>query len=263
MLLRFMLAAIDKPHRAARPHIAQLSRKKYLFSGAGTIRAILGRMKDRSMRNIFYIVLVVGALWLWQEGKLPGFGSAGAYDEQGNPVVLAFTFEGCGQHCAAGLSELKRRGVPFNELKVDLNNSDEENHKLWVKYGKTSFPLIAAGEQKVVGSSKAQLATLLAENFGEEYLTRTEQRYYKKHFHDDGSPKIVMYGTAWCPSCKKLRQEFKDNGVDYVDVDVEQSGDFDVMIKTLEIGGYPATWVGYTRINATTLSAIKKQTDVI
>ena len=98
MLLKFILVAIDNPHRAARPILLQLSRKKYLFSSAGIIRAILSRMKDRSMRNIFYIVLVVGALWLWREGKLPGFGSAGAYDEQGNPVVLAFTFEGCGQH---------------------------------------------------------------------------------------------------------------------------------------------------------------------
>ncbi len=39
------------------------------------------------------------------------------------------------------------------------------------------------------------------------------------------------------PSCKRLRKELSGEGVDYVGVDVEESGEFDVMTQTLEIGG--------------------------
>lgn len=60
------------------------------------------------------------------------------------------------------------------------------------------------------------------------------------------------------PGCKRLRKELSGEGVDYVEVDVEESGEFDVMTQTLEIGGYLTTWVGYTRVKGVTLSPLKK-----
>ena len=100
------------------------------------------------------------------------------------------------------------------------------------------------------------MAGILGINFGDEYLSRTEKRYYKNHFYADGSPKIVMYGTDWCPYCKKLREEFEANNVDYIEIDVEKSGEMETMLKTMEIYGYPATWVGYTRVNGSNLKAV-------
>ena len=36
-------------------------------------------------------------------------------------------------------------------------------------------------------------------------------------------PRVVMYGTSWCPYCKKARLFFKSNGIDYVEYDIEKN----------------------------------------
>jgi glutaredoxin 3 len=36
-------------------------------------------------------------------------------------------------------------------------------------------------------------------------------------------PKVVMFSTSWCPSCKVARQYFTQKGVHYVDLDVEKN----------------------------------------
>lgn len=36
-------------------------------------------------------------------------------------------------------------------------------------------------------------------------------------------PKVVMFSTSWCPSCKVARQYFTQKGVRYVDLNVEQN----------------------------------------
>ena len=171
---------------------------------------------------------------------------------------VVFTFNGCGSPCRTGISELKKRKVPFQEIEVNQNEADSDNFKLWEKSGRGSFPFIVSGKDKVMGSSKAQLATLLANNFGDQYLTSTEKRYFAQHFNADGSPKIVMYGVDWCPGCKKLRKEFKAANIDYLEIDVEKSGEKETMLQVMEIGGYPATWVGYTRVNGVTLRAVRE-----
>ena len=48
------------------------------------------------------------------------------------------------------------------------------------------------------------------------------------------------------------------DNVDYIEIDVEKSAYKNRIIKTMEIGGYPATWVGYTRVNGTDLRAVNK-----
>ena len=101
-------------------------------------------------------------------------------------------------------------------------------------------------------------ATMLGRSFGEKYLTGFEKRLFRKHFYEDGSPKIVMYGADWCPYCKKLRDEFHANGVDYIEIDVDRSAYKDEILRTMQINGYPATWVGYTRVRGTDLSAVER-----
>ena len=66
-----------------------------------------------------------------------------------------------------------------------------------------------------------------------------------------------MYGADWCGYCRKLRTEFEDDGIDYIEIDVEKSTYKTQITKTMEIDGYPATWVGYTRVKGTTLKAVK------
>lgn len=212
------------------------------------------------MRKLIFILVIGAGAWQWHQGELPFLSSAGAFDEAGNPAVWLFTINNCGRPCQDGRNQLKRRRVSFEEKLIDPQDSSDENVKLWKKMGNNSgFPLIVSGKEKLVGAgSGPMMATFLGLSNGDKYLTSTEKRYFKKHFYADGSPRIIMYGADWCPYCKKLRDELQANNVDFIEIDVEKSGEKERMSKTMEIAGYPATWVGYTRVNGTNLRAVKK-----
>lgn len=212
------------------------------------------------MRKLIFIMIIGFGAWQWHQGELPFLSPAGAFDEAGNPAVWLFTVKNCGKPCQEARSQLNRRRVSFEEKLIDPQDSSDENVKLWKKMRQgNGFPLIVAGKEKLVGGgSRPRMATLLALNFGDKHLTSTEKRYFKKHFYQDGSPKIIMYGADWCPYCKKLREELQANNVDFIEIDVEKSGEKERMSKTMAITGYPATWVGYTRVNGSNLKAVKK-----
>jgi len=204
---------------------------------------------------IFFVALGVAG-WYLNGGNLPFMSSAGAYDDNGNPVVWVFTVDGCAKPCGSAVNQLKRRRVPYVEKRIDPGNQNDDDVKFWSRNGRNAFPLIAAGDETIIGQSSARLATVLGLNFGDKYLTRTEKRLFKNHFYPDGSPRIVMYGADWCPYCRKLRTEFNDNNVDFIEIDVEKSAYKEKITRTMEINGYPATWVGYTRVNGSTLKAV-------
>lgn len=208
------------------------------------------------MRNLLILIVIGAGFWYWYENHSPSAHKQGVYDENGNPIVQVFTATGCNP-CKDSIKELTNRNVPFKEIVINPANQADDNVKIWRKVAGSRLPLILSGKQKLIGNSKAQLASLLGENFDTTYLTDTEKRYFSKHFEVDGSPKIVMYGTSWCPFCAKLRKEFQEAGIDYLEIDIEQSGEQALMSRVMEINGYPATWVGYTRVNGTTLSDVK------
>ncbi len=209
------------------------------------------------MRKLVLFIVIGVGVWYWDKGESPFMSSAGAYDEGGNPVVWIFTVENCGKPCELGRDGLKRRRVAFEEMQIDLNNGADEDVKLWKTVrSNNSFPLIVVGSEKITGSSRPAMAGILGLNFGDKYLSRNEKRYFKKHFYADGTPKIIMYGADWCGYCKKLREEFDANDIDFIEIDVEKSGEKKTMSKTMEIYGYPATWVGYTRVKGTNLKAV-------
>jgi glutaredoxin len=207
-----------------------------------------------SMRAIVWVA-VLGAGYVYFNG-VPGSSSSGAFDASGVPLVHVFTFSGCGEPCDTALTHLNKRDVDFEHYIVDPENKQTEVYTLWSKYKTNNFPLIAAGNDTLTNSSNASLAMILGKNFDTQYLTSREKNYYSEHFHADGSPKIVMYGTDWCPGCAKLRKDFEEAGVEYVEVDVEKPRLKKTLLRDLEIGGYPATWVGYTRINSSAASVI-------
>lgn len=182
--------------------------------------------------------------------------SEGAFDASGESIIQVFTFSNCGKPCSNTVKNLKERDVSFTHYKVNPNSKESEAYALWAKHNISSFPLIIVGNDKLSGSSNAQLAMMLGKNFGTEFLKPREQRYYSKHFHADGSPKIVMYGADWCPYCAKLRKSFESMGVEYIEIDVEKPRLNKTLLQDLEINGYPATWVGYTRINSSRASVI-------
>jgi len=123
--------------------------------------------------------------------------------------------------------------------------------RLWKEYGGVnSFPNIVVGDERAYGSYKSMIVSALAVNYGESVLTSTEKSYMKKHFNDDGSKRLVMYGASWCPHCKKMREALNENDIDYLEIDVEKSSKRKSMTSTLDIGGYPVMYLGYKRIGS-------------
>ena len=210
------------------------------------------------MGKLILIVAIGFGVWSWHNGKLPFSSEAGAFDANDNPLVYLFTVSNCGAPCKMGRKDLERRRVDFEEKQVDINNDDDANTLLWKSMRQNNnFPLIVAGSERVVGADRPQIAGILGMSFGERYLSKSEKRYFRNHFYADGSPKIVMYGTDWCGYCKKLRGEFEANDIDYIEIDVEKSGEQQKIAETMGVYGYPTTWVGYARVRGSNLKAVK------
>nr|WP_040772450.1 mycoredoxin [Rhodococcus rhodnii] len=46
---------------------------------------------------------------------------------------------------------------------------------------------------------------------------------------DSNSDTMVMYSTTWCGYCRRLKKQLEENGISYVEIDIEQdpeSADF-------------------------------------
>ncbi|MFC1750414.1 glutaredoxin domain-containing protein [Pseudomonadota bacterium] len=56
--------------------------------------------------------------------------------------------------------------------------------------------------------------------------------------------KVVMYGTSWCPFCKKARNYFKQKGIPFVEYDVEKLPSRMREYKRLGGTGYPLILIG-------------------
>jgi glutaredoxin len=205
------------------------------------------------MKKLIVLIAIIAGVWYWQKH---GSTNKVAFDKDGKAAVVVYTTSQCGP-CKDAVNMLSARGVSFQEKEIDPSNDQDKDVQLWREMGNNVFPLTLAGHSIVRGMSKWDLISLLCENFGEQYLTLDEQKYFQRHFDANGKSKVVLYGTDWCPSCAGLRKDFRDNGIDFVDIDVEKSGEFDKIVRVMDIPGYPATWVGYTRVNGVTFSDIK------
>ena len=71
------------------------------------------------------------------------------------------------------------------------------------------------------------------------------------HIAEKYSDKVVLYSTSWCGYCRKTRELFKNNYIDYIEIDIETSNEgrseFDelrgkgiplVLIKGRVVDGY-------------------------
>ncbi|MBN4078526.1 DUF4124 domain-containing protein [Gammaproteobacteria bacterium AH-315-C21] len=56
--------------------------------------------------------------------------------------------------------------------------------------------------------------------------------------------KVVMYSTSWCSYCKKARNHFKNEGIRFVEYDVEKSASRMRQFKKLGGAGYPLILIG-------------------
>jgi len=64
-----------------------------------------------------------------------------------------------------------------------------------------------------------------------------------------GSGKVVMYATSWCPVCKQARAYFRENRIAFTEFDVEKSEQGRRDYARLGARGVPVILVGTARIN--------------
>lgn len=63
------------------------------------------------------------------------------------------------------------------------------------------------------------------------------------------APRVVMYSTRWCGYCKQARAYFKDKGIRFSELDIEQSPDARRAYDRLGGSGVPLILVGEQRMS--------------
>ncbi|MCB1800574.1 MAG: glutaredoxin family protein [Gammaproteobacteria bacterium] len=75
---------------------------------------------------------------------------------------------------------------------------------------------------------------------------------------DVGSETVVMYSAAWCGVCKKAKQYFAEQGIEYEEHDVEKSSQGKAAYKRLGGKGVPIILVGDRRMNGFSVAGFEK-----
>ena len=197
------------------------------------------------MKKILLLALIVFGGYKFYQNGYSLMPPTGAFDKKGNPLVVLFVGPGCAEPCSNVVSVLNKRGVIFEQISV----AGPDGAPVSNKYGITRFPTTLVGKQEILGDDILRITSALAEAYGKDVLTRTEQMAMDKHFDAQGKPKVVMYGTTWCPYCKQQRAFFADNKIAFEEVDVEASKSNEMAYHMLQGNGYPLTYVGYRRFS--------------
>lgn len=170
----------------------------------------------------------------------------GVYADNGAPRTVFFATAQCGDVCDAIRNRLKRRKIEFEEYDAFDNGPGSDLYK---EVGGTGYlPLIAMGRQRVVGNNPGGIISALAAEFGPAHIRSRERTALQRNFDANDEPIVVMYATSWCGYCKKARQYFEDNGIAFVEYDIERDRaakrDYDALLGS----GTPLLYQGYTRV---------------
>jgi glutaredoxin len=195
------------------------------------------------MKKLIIVVLLAAAgYWGY---KNFGFANTGAFDKDGNPGVLLFTVNGCGQPCDDVAGDLRSRDIAFEEIDV----ATDEGRSRIEKFGVMQLPFTVIGNMKIVGSNLTAIESALGEVMGMDVLTPAVQQTMANHFDENGKPRVVVYGTTTCPYCNRMKQHMDRQKIAYLFVDVAGYGSSRSDFNTLRGSGYPLIFVGFRRID--------------
>ncbi|OZG72160.1 hypothetical protein BTA51_17570 [Hahella sp. CCB-MM4] len=208
------------------------------------------------MKKFLVLIVACAAIYQYKPEWIPFLDPGVGFASDGNAQTIMFTFNECATPCDKAINDLQERGVDFQLINV---NDSEENMAIWRDLkAPNSFPLIVAGSERSYSDATGEIASVLAVNFGDKYLTSEEMELFERHFNSDGSDKVIMYGASWCPYCKKMREYFAENNIDYEEIDVEKASNKEQLIRALSISGYPVTYIGYHRVEGMNPKKISK-----
>ena len=196
------------------------------------------------MKKLLLLLVIGGALWHYRY-QLPWGQVTGTINPDGSAKTIFITAEQCGKPCEQMEAQLKNLHVSYERKSFNLEDSSQLTELLAYTHGSSQFPGLVIGAQVYLGYNPFELPFNVADGLGLQYLPRAQADIIgQSHFNADGSKKVIVYGTAWCPYCKKARELLGREGVAYEDVDVEQSTENMYRFKTLGGGGYPLLFVG-------------------
>lgn len=186
-------------------------------------------------------------------------GSVGVYAEDGSPRTIMFVTEQCGRACVDMRKSLAKR-IDFEEVDAfDLGEGSE----LYKEYGGTGYlPYVVMGKQRIIGHSPGAIISAIAAELGPSQVRESERRALERNFDSTGEPRIVMYATAWCGYCKKARQYFRDNGIAFVEYDIEKDRAASRDYNTLLGSGTPLLFQGYARISGFDVRRLEQEFDL-
>ncbi len=171
--------------------------------------------------------------------------AATAYDENGNPQTLLFTFNDC-KPCDDARRLLLNRRVEFAEFNV--TDSDELAEKMKHYGGGRYMPYLVSGKRRVSGYNEHEIIGALAEEYGQDLLTPRERKVMNRHFDAAGNPRVVMYATQQCGYCIKAREYFSDAGIAFTELDINRDAVAKHSFSMLKAAGTPLIYVGYRRV---------------
>lgn len=71
-------------------------------------------------------------------------------------------------------------------------------------------------------------------------------------------PQVVMYATSWCPYCQQARNYFRQQGIRYVEHDIEKDAAARQAYKAFGGRGIPIIFVGKRRMNGFSVAGFNK-----
>lgn len=208
------------------------------------------------MKKILTVAAIIAAgYYLYDQSS----SNVGAYADDGTPKTIFFTTDQCGSACDEMRRYLKSR-VPFEKHDAFDNGP---GHELYEMYGGTGFlPYVVIGKQRVTGPDRGGIISSVAAEFGLEKVKDKERKALQRNFDNSGNPRVVMYATDWCGYCKQARQYFAENGIDYVEFDIEKDRsakrDFDALLGS----GTPLLYHGYARMVGFNQRQVDSQLDL-
>lgn len=77
-------------------------------------------------------------------------------------------------------------------------------------------------------------------------------------YSSSNAKQVVMYGTSWCGFCKKARNYFKQQGISFVEYDIESDSAAKRDYDSLGATGVPVILVGDKRMNGFSEEGFKR-----
>ncbi len=161
-----------------------------------------------------------------------------------NDVVMLSVAE-CGTICTDQAKMIEKRGVRVVSHYID----SDPGKQLWQAIGSPNyFPSFLIGKTVFSGGQQDLRSVLVAE-MGDRVLRAAERIYFSVHFTEQKLPLATLYTAPWCGYCKALRADLKASGTPFKEIDVESHSSRSTLTEVMEIGGYPAVYFGYDRLN--------------